>query len=48
MAAYLTLIDGSIWFPYGIDREKNIVHPRQWQAAALPDNSQCPCADQRS
>lgn len=32
MAAYLTLIDGSIWFPYGIDREKNIVHPRQWQA----------------
>lgn len=32
MAAYLTLIDGSIWFPYGIDREKNVVHPRQWQA----------------
>lgn len=32
MAAYLTLIDGSIWFPYGLDREKNIVHPRQWQA----------------
>lgn len=32
MAAYSTLIDGSLWFPYGLDREKNIVHPRQWQA----------------
>ena len=32
MAAYLTLIDGSIWFPYGIEREQNVIHPQQWQA----------------
>lgn len=32
MAAYLTLIDGSKWFPYGIDREFNRIHPAQWQA----------------
>lgn len=32
MAAYLTLIDGSKWFPYGIDREQNRIHPMQWQA----------------
>lgn len=32
MAAYLTLIDGTIWFPYGIEREQNVIHPHQWQA----------------
>lgn len=32
MAAYLTLIDGSKWFPYGIDRESNRIYPTQWQA----------------
>lgn len=32
MAAYLTLIDGTIWFPYGIEREQNKIHPHQWQA----------------
>ena len=32
MAAYLTLIDGTIWFPYGNEREYNKVHPHQWQS----------------
>ncbi len=32
MAAYLTLIDNTIWFPYGIEREQNKIHPHQWQA----------------
>jgi len=32
MAAYLTLIDDTIWFPYGPERKNNVMHPHQWQA----------------
>jgi len=32
MAAYLTLIDGSKWFPYGLERKSNRLNPKQWQA----------------